>query len=221
MSFSRTLKDKTKSVWEDCYMHPFVQKLGSGELEKETFMFYLKQDYKYLLEYAKIFALGALKATDEQTIKNFTASQKATLDEMNLHRSYMADYGISLEDADSTTQSLLNKAYTSNMLTIGYTEGIAELMAALLPCPWSYYDFACRLKADYYKNLESNYYKSWIDTYASDEFYKSFSWFFPTMDKLCENKSEQELQHIIDVFKSSVEFEYLFWDMAYKQQISY
>lgn len=221
MSFSRTLKDHAKSVWEDCYGHSFVQKLGKGNLEKETFMFYLKQDYKYLLEYAKIFALGALKATDEQTIKNFTASQKATLDEMNLHRSYMTDYGISLDDADNTSQSLFNKAYTSNMMTIGYSEGIVELMAALLPCPWSYYDFACRLKEDFSGNLENNYYKSWIDTYASKEFYESFSWFFPTMDKLCENKSDREIQHIIDVFKSSIEFEYLFWDMAYKKQMSF
>lgn len=221
MSFSRMLKGKSKSAWEDCYRHPFVQKLGSGHLDKETFMFYLKQDYKYLLEYAKIFAQGALKATDEQTIMNFTASQKAVLDEMNLHRSYMAGYGISLEDADNTSPSLFNRAYTSNMLTIGYAEGIVELMAALLPCPWSYHDFACRLKGDFSGNLENNYYKSWIETYASREFYESFSWFFPTMDRLCENKNDRELRHVEDVFRSSVEFEYLFWDMAYKKQMSY
>lgn len=219
MSFSRALKDKSKSVWEDCYRHPFVQKLGCGDLDKETFMFYLKQDYKYLLDYAKIFALGALKATDEQTINNFTSSQKATLDEMNLHREYMADYGITLEDANNISQSLFNKAYTSNMMTIGYTEGVVELMAALLPCPWSYY--ACRLKEAFSENLENNYYKSWIETYANNEFYESFSWFFPTMDKLCKNKNDNDLQHIADIFKSSVEFEYLFWDMAYKQQMSY
>jgi len=221
MSFSKALKEKSKAVWEDCYKHPFVQKLGNGSLEKETFMFYLKQDYKYLLEYAKVFALGALKAKDEPTVKNFTASQKATLDEMNLHRMYMTDYGISLEDADNTTQSLFNKAYTANMMTIGYTESVVELMAALLPCPWSYYDFACRLKEDFNENLSNNYYKSWIETYANNEFYESFSWFFPTMDILCEGKSDKELQHIVEIFKSSVEFEYLFWDMAYRQEMSY
>jgi len=221
MSFTKTLKDKIAPTWEDCYKHPFVQKVGSGELEKDTFMFYLKQDYKYLLEYARIFALGALRASDEETIKNFTVSQKAVLDEMNLHRNYMESYGISSEEAENTKPSLFNRAYTANMMVVGYNEGIAELMAALLPCAWTYYDFACRLKEDFKDNLENNYYKSWIEAYASDAFNDSFSWFFPTMDKLCEGKSEKELERIIDIFRSSVEFEYLFWDMAYKRQLSY
>jgi thiaminase/transcriptional activator TenA len=221
MSFAGTLKEKSKPIWEDCYRHPFVQKIGSGELEKDTFMFYLKQDYKYLLEYARIFALGALKSPDEQTIKNFTASQKAVLEEMNLHRSYMASYGISPAEADHASPSLFNRAYTSNMMAIGYNEGIVELMAALLPCPWSYYDFACRLREDFKPALEGNYYKSWIETYACDEFYESFSWFFPAIDKLCEGKNEKDLEKITDIFQSSVEFEYLFWDMAYKRQMSY
>lgn len=221
MSFTKSLKEKIAPTWEDCYKHPFVQKIGSGELEKDTFMFYLKQDYKYLLEYARIFALGALRASDEEAIKNFTVSQKAVLDEMNLHRDYMKSYGISSEEAESTTPSLFNKAYTANMMAVGYNEGIAELMAALLPCAWTYYDFACRLKDDFKDNLENNYYKTWIETYASNVFNDSFSWFFPTMDKLCDGKSEKELERIIDIFKSSVEFEYLFWDMAYKKQMSY
>lgn len=221
MSFSRTLKERTNSVWEDCYQHPFLQELGKGKLEKETFMFYLKQDYKYLLEYAKIFALGALKAVDEPMVKSFTFSQQAVLDEMNIHRRYMEDNGISLAEADATVSSLFNKAYTSNMMTVGYTEGILELMAALLPCGWSYYDFACRLKKDYPEYLADNYYKSWIETYASEEFYQSFSWFFPRMDQLAASRSEEELQKIVHIFQTSIEFEYLFWDMAYNKQLSY
>ena len=221
MSFSQSLKEKSKSVWDDCYKHPFVQKIGDGSLDRDVFKFYLKQDYKYLLEYAKIFALGALRASDEQTIKNFTASQKAVLDEMNLHRSYMKSFGISTEEADQTVSSLFNRAYTSNMMAIGYNNGIVELMAALLPCAWSYHDFACRLKQDYKDELENNFYKNWIETYAGKEFGESFAWFFPTMDKLCEGKNKEELDSITGIFKSSIEFEYLFWDMAYKQQMSY
>lgn len=221
MSFSRSLKERTKDVWEDCYNHPFVQKIGSGELEKDKFMFYLKQDYKYLLEYSKIFAMGVLKSPDEKTMQYFTNSQKSTLDEMNLHRSYMESYGITLEEANNTIPSLFNKAYTSNMLAVGQTEGLAEFMAALLPCPLSYYDYACRLKEDFKDKLEGNYYRDWIQSYANPEFEESFEWFFSTMDRLCENKTEKELEHITNIFRSSVEFEYLFWDMSYKCQMSY
>lgn len=221
MSFSRTLKERVLPTWEDCYNHPFVQQLGSGELEKEAFIFYLKQDYKYLLEYARVFALGALRASDGETARKFTFSQKAVFEEMNLHISYMESFGISPAEAESTAPSLFNRAYTTNMMAVGYNEGIAGLMSALLPCAWTYYDFACRLKEDFKDKLEGNYYKSWIETYSSEEFLNSFSWFFETMDKLCEGKSESELERIVDIFRSSIEFEFLFWDMAYKKQMSY
>jgi thiaminase/transcriptional activator TenA len=221
MSFSQSLKEKTKSVWEDCYYHPFVQKIGNGTLDKDVFMFYLKQDYKYLIEYAKVFALGAMKASEEKLIVNFTSSQKAVLDEMDIHRSYMTAYGISNEEAENSSASLFNIAYISNMMVVGLNNGVLELMAALLPCAWSYYDFACRLRKDFKDNFESNYYKSWIETYSSKEFHESFSWFFPAMDKLLDDKNEKERLRIVDIFRSSMEFEYLFWDMSYKRQLSY
>ena len=39
MSFSRSLKEKSKVIWEKSYRHPFVQCLGEGTLEKERFQF--------------------------------------------------------------------------------------------------------------------------------------------------------------------------------------
>ncbi|MFE6073814.1 hypothetical protein ACFVQB_04965 [Paenibacillus sp. NPDC057886] len=59
------------------------------------------------------------------------------------------------------------------------------------------------------------------ENYASDEFRDSFEWFYDTLDALCEHKTEQELEAVEDIFRRSVEFEYLFWDMAYKRQLSY
>ena len=221
MSFTKSLKEKTRSVWEDCYNHPFVQKIGNGTLDREVFKFYISQDYKYLHEYAKVFALGALKATDERMLNNFTLFQKAVVDEINQQRNYLESFGISKPEADATVPSLFNKAYTSFMMAVGYNGGLLELLAAVLPCAWSYYDFGCRLKEDYKDNLENNYYKNWIVGYASDELFETFEWFFPAMDKLCEHKSEVELEKIANIFKSSMEFEYLFWDMAYNKKMSY
>lgn len=68
MSFARSLKDRAGKVWEDGYNHPIVQELGKGTLDKEKFQFYLLQDYQYLLQYAKVFALAVVKADDEAMI---------------------------------------------------------------------------------------------------------------------------------------------------------
>ena len=222
MSFSRNLKQKAKKVWEDGYNHPFVQELGKGTLDKEKFKFYLLQDYLYLLQYAKVFATAVLKSDSEEHMAGFTASQNYILNgEMNVHREYMKSFGIKPCEVGAVKSSLFNRAYTANMLSYGLTGGLAEVLAAVFPCAWTYADYGQRLKKQYAENLENNYYKTWIEMYASDEFTQSFEWFYDALDKLVENMSEAERIKIEEIFISSVEFEYMFWDMAYKQQMSY
>ena len=133
----------------------------------------------------------------------------------------MEDFGITEEEAANAGQSLFNKAYTSNMLSTAYTGTIAEIIAVVFPCAWSYHDFAKRLKEEYGNLPKNDFYNKWIDTYASDEFGESFSWFYDYLDVLCENKKEKELKRIEEIFKTSMEFEFLFWDMSYSMKMSY
>ena len=222
MSFSRGLKAKAVKVWEEGYNHPFVQELGMGTLAKEKFKFYLLQDYLYLLQYAKVFALAAVKSDTEELMTNFSKTQHFLLaNEMDLHRKYMAGFGVTQEEALSAKPSLFNSAYTANMLAAGQTGGLAELLAVVFPCAWTYSDYGKRLKEQYADRLENNFYKSWIEMYASDDFSGSFEWFYDALDQLVSNMTDKQREKITDIFISSVEFEYLFWDMAYKQQMSY
>ena len=221
MSFSRGLKAKAAEVWEAGYQHPFVQEIGQGTLDKSKFQFYLLQDYHYLLNYAKVFALAAVKADDELMLGRLTAIQSGIFEEMDLHRSYMAEFGITPEQVRTVKQSLYNRTYTANMLAVGQTGDLVEILATVFPCAWTYYDLACRLKEQYADRLEGNFYKSWIESYSRDEFLQSFEWFYDVIDELVEGRSEVELEKITAIFVSSVEFEYLFWDMAYKQEMSY
>ncbi|MDR3254550.1 MAG: thiaminase II [Synergistaceae bacterium] len=222
MSFSRGLKELASSVWEDGYRHPFVQELGRGTLERTKFKFYLLQDYKYLLSYAKVFALGVLKSETEEMMSRFSASQNALLNgEMNIHREYMSSFDVTQSEMEAVRPSLFNRTYTANMLAVGQSGGTAEIIATLFPCAWTYSDYARRLVADYPAELQNNFYRSWIQGYASEQFAASFEWFYEALDKTCERKSDAELRQIEGIFKSSVEFEYLFWDMSYKCQMSY
>jgi len=221
MSFSRGLKGKADKLWEDGYNHPFVQELGRGTLPKDSFQFYLLQDYRYLLSYAKVFALGALKADTEELMIRFTAMQRAALGEMDLHRQYMADFGVTAEQIQKVKPSLFSQAYTANMLTAGQLGGCAEIIAAVFPCAWSYADYGKRLKEAYADNLAENYYRSWIETYADAAFSASFEWMYDALDDLCQEKNKKELQRLEEIFISSIEFEYLFWDMAYKKEMSF
>jgi thiaminase/transcriptional activator TenA len=222
LSFSRGLKSKAAKVWEDGYNHPFVRELGEGRLDKEKFKFYLLQDYLYLLEYAKVFATAVIKSDTEAQMAGFSKTQHYILaGEMDVHRSYMKEFGITQGQIDSAKSSLFNRSYTANMLSHGLTGGLAEVLAAVFPCAWTYADYGKRLKQEYSANLSDNFYKKWIEAYASDAFSESFEWFYDELDRLVENMSDKQREKVTDVFVSSVEFEYMFWDMAYKQQMSY
>jgi len=222
MSFSRGLKAKAGKVWEDGYNHPFVQGLGTGKLDKEKFKFYLLQDYLYLLQYAKVFAVATVKSDTEELMTRFSTMQYFILaNEMDVHRKYLADFGVTQEEVLSVKPSLYNRTYTANMLSYGQTGGLAEVLAAVFPCAWTYTDYAQRLKKQYADNLEGNFYKTWIENYAGEEFGKSFEWFYDALDGLVANMSDGQRKKIEGIFVSSVEFEYLFWDMSYKRQMSY
>ena len=43
--FTDRLFRNVQPIWEANHHHPFVQELGKGTLEKEKFIYYMKQDY--------------------------------------------------------------------------------------------------------------------------------------------------------------------------------
>ena len=58
LSVSDRLHAAAAPIWAKCLQHPFVQGLGDGTLEVEKFKFFMLQDYLYLFNYAKVFALA-------------------------------------------------------------------------------------------------------------------------------------------------------------------
>lgn len=217
MSFSNSLKEKAGKIWEDGYHHPFVQGLGRGTLPRELFQFYLMQDYHYLLEYAKVYALAAVKAEDAEMLQRLTAVQYNILArEMDVHRAYMTQFGVREAELRAVKPALHNRTYTSFMLAVGQTGGLAEMLCAVLPCAWTYYDYASRLKTQYHKQLEENRYRTWITNYSSQQFKDSFHWFFEALDRLTAGKTASQLQKLEEIFRDCVAFEYLFWEMSYQ-----
>ena len=73
MKFSEHLLEKLQPIWRKNHSHPFVKGIGAGTLDQEKFRFYMIQDYLYLIDYSKLFALGAVKATDLEDMAEFSS----------------------------------------------------------------------------------------------------------------------------------------------------
>ena len=61
-SYVQALKESLPDgVWDEFIDHPFVRGMADGTLSRESFIFYIKQDYLYLQHYARSAALAAYK----------------------------------------------------------------------------------------------------------------------------------------------------------------
>lgn len=218
-SFTNRLFKNVKPIWEKNYQHPFVQGIGQGTLSKKLFSYYMKQDYVYLIEYSKLFAIGAQKATNIEIMKKFSVLLREILHfEMDVHRKYAKQFGITEDELEQTSPTPINLAYTNYMVNVAQNGSLAELVACLLPCAWDYWEIGKRLKNEYLIELESNPYKTWINTYSSDEFGSLARWLIQLMDELTIGKPELELAILEKHFQTTSRYEFLFWEMLYKQQ---
>lgn len=216
--FSDTLYERARAIWEASHRHPFLTELRDGTLDVGRFAYYMKQDYVYLIDYAKIFALGSLKSRDLETMGMFAKLLDSTLNgEMELHRQYAEKFGISREELEATRPSPSTVAYTKYLLDAAQAGSLAELTAVLLPCMWSYWEIGT-LFARHPGALEHPLYREWILMYASEEFGELARWCIGLMDRLAEGLPEREKEVLIERFLTASRFEYLFWDMAYRQE---
>ncbi|RSL30537.1 thiaminase II [Salibacterium salarium] len=219
MTFSERLYEKVKPIWEKNHNHPFVQEMGKGTLDKDKFRYFMIQDYLYLIEYAKLFAIGAVKATDVKTMGEFAKMLDTTLNtEMALHRQYAKKFNISEEELEQAKPAAVTVSYTHYMLAVGQNGGLAELVASLLPCMWSYAEIGKSLQ-QIPGASEHEFYGEWISMYADDEFQELAQWTINLLDQLTEEKPEHELRHLEEMFLTTTRFEYMFWDMAYHEEV--
>jgi len=216
VKFTEEARKKAEPIWEDCHEHPFVKGIGDGSLDMEKFKYWVRQDYVYLKDYARVFALGAAKAPDLKTMSTFAKLLDGTLNvEMGLHRKYAAKFGISEEELENETPSPTTQAYTDFLIARSYSGDLAELTAALLPCTWGFWEIGNRLK-ETGDTSERNPYRDWIEMYSSEEFKEFCDWTIELMDREAEQCSQRKKDFLLDIFVASSRFEYLFWEMAYK-----
>lgn len=217
--FTDRLFENVQPIWEKNHNHPFVQELGKGSLDREKFVHYMKQDYVYLIDYAKLFAVGAMKAQNLETMDRFAGILHETLHfEMELHRQFAAEFGITREELEATKPTPVNLAYTTYMLNVAQNGSLAEVVACLLPCAWDYWEIGKLLRQQYGEQLHTNPYAKWIETYDSDEFAEGAKWLIQLMDELADGKPERELAKLEEHFQITSKYEYLFWEMNDKQQ---
>lgn len=219
MSTVEALIDSIRDVWDAYNEHPFVKGIEQGTLDRDRFRFYLIQDYLYLEEYAKVFAIGIAKARSPETSAIFSHYLTAINNELNIHGGYFDRLGITEDEIRVTKRSIDNLSYTSYMLRVAYEEGEVEILTAILSCACSYEMIARRMIANRPECVDDPFYGDWIRGYSSDEYADENIILTELINKITEDIPDEGLSHLIDVFTYCSRYEMKFWEMSWNMSL--
>lgn len=151
--------------WDRYVGHDFVRRLAAGNLPRDSFMHYLRQDYVFLLHFARAWALVMAKSDRLPEMRAAAGIAVALLEEeMPLHVSICAREGISPDMLAQTPESPANVAYTRYVLATGHSGDVLDLLAALAPCVLGYGEIGRRHAGS------GGSYAEWTATYGGKDY---------------------------------------------------
>jgi thiaminase/transcriptional activator TenA len=214
---SDRLRALADPIWQAQHDHPFVRSIGDGSLDLAAFAFWIRQDYLFLIDYCRLFAIAAARSPDLETLARFADLLQATArTEMDLHRSYAAEFGLTAADLENERKAPATQGYTDFLIRTAAEGDFVELVAALLPCMWGFYEIGTRL-ARRPRPADARY-NAWIEMYSGAEFGDLAQWCRDLLDRLAANLSDDAWRRVEDAFLTSSRYEWLFWEATYHQQ---
>lgn len=214
MSFCETVWRANAPLLTAIHAHPFNRELAAGTLGRGVFRHYMLQDSLYLQGFARALAAAAAKAPSPDDILALAEAAKvAIVVERALHADYLGKFGVGPAEAEAATMSPACQAYVDFLLARAAIGSYGELVAALLPCFWVYFDVGSAIAA---VKTPGNFYQAWIDTYADPGFGEAVAQMKARVERAAAAAGAIERGLMAQAFQRSTAYEYLFWDGAYR-----
>jgi thiaminase/transcriptional activator TenA len=212
--FTNELWHSITSIYNEILAHPFLRGLTDGTLTEERFRFYVLQDAFYLREYARALSLAGVRSRDESALVMFNEhSAGAITVERSLHEGFLKDLGVTQEETDRTAPTPTTLAYTSYLLKTASLSDYPEVLGAVLPCYWIYWEVG---KALLEHGSPDPMYQKWIDTYGGEEFGTLVEAILDLTDSVCTDLNPSQRARVKEAFVTTSRYEWMFWEAAWK-----
>ncbi|MBW4021675.1 MAG: TenA family protein [Proteobacteria bacterium] len=214
--FGRLRRDAA-DAWALYTHHPFLKALALGTLPLDGFRRFLVQDYLYLIQYARGYALGAYKSESLEDVRAASKIMAAILDvEMPLHIAYCAEWGLTEEEMAAAPEDMRMVAYTRFFLERGMAGDKLDLDVALAPCIAGYAEVAQWMLANPNTILQGNPYAAWIEAYAGREYRAAAGQAIAGLDALGQRRgAEARYPSLLKTFRTATLLEADFWGIGW------
>ncbi|XKE44365.1 thiaminase II [Halomonas organivorans] len=210
------LTDACQQDWRAYLEHDFVRGLGAGDLDEDAFRHYLQQDYLFLIQFARAYALAAYKSRDLTELRQAHDGLKTILDvELDLHLGYCRDWGITEEDLATLPEARATLAYTRYVLDAGNRGDLLDLRVALAPCLVGYGEIARWLNAQPFTvRGAANPYDAWIAMYEGETFQAAMHAERTWLDARLAEVTPARFDGLVRLFRDATRLEIDFWQMG-------
>ncbi len=211
-----TLRQAVEPDWRRYVEHRFVAELGRGTLPEPAFRRYLGQDYLFLIQFARAWALAIYKSVDLAEMRRALASLKGILEvEMGLHVEFCRGWGMTEAEMAALPEADATMAYTRFVLECGLAGDLLDLEVALAPCTIGYAEIGKRLQAESGPRLATNPYRAWIEMYAGAEYQAVAATAEAELDRLWQARAGGgRLGQLQETFGRAPRLEAAFWQMG-------
>lgn len=205
--FTTSLLSRSLPLWNRYIGHPFVLALAqpdalrggkqyrkaagssvsqSTALPLQSFLYYLKQDYHFLLAFSKVYSLASSLSKDFQLAGFFNSLSNSMAFEASEHVSLCTKYfGItSVAELEGEKEGTAVIAYTRYVMDLARGGGdLITILTATMPCLLGYADMALLLQEECTRlgtvsptseaspyNLQDRGLRVWLDGYLSEEY---------------------------------------------------
>jgi thiaminase/transcriptional activator TenA len=213
--FSVQTRRRAERIWRAIDGHAFLGELHAGTLPMHRFTYFILQDYVYLLDFAQVLCHGGAKSPDLETLELFCRHALGAVEvERSFHAGFGKTLGLSRAQLDAVPKGPITQAYIGHLQSVARSGTLGEIVAAVLPCYWIYGEVGRRL----YRNRprQPKIYRQWIETYASEEFWKPVREQIQLFDRLGAVAGRREKQLMAAHFMLSSRYEFMFWEQAYR-----
>lgn len=210
MTICDELRAGAGRAWSDLHDHPFVRGMAAGTLPPARFRFYVEQNLMYLPHFARALATGASRSTDLEDMATFASACGEVLEvEIPTNRDLLRRItDLAPGPPGPAVMAPANLAYTSYLTALASSGGPAEIMAAIMPCAWSYGEIAAGIGDP----APHPVYAEWIAFFAGDEYAAVVADLQSRFTRMARTADRAALQ---EIFTTSVRLERGFWDMAW------
>jgi thiaminase/transcriptional activator TenA len=202
--------------WARYVEHEFLRQLQTGKLPEAAFRAYLVQDYLFLIQFARAYALAVYKGRNLAEMRAAQGGLSAILDvEMDLHVRLCERWGLSAADLEAAPEHSATISYTRFVLDCGASGDLLDLHVALAPCVIGYAEIAARIASQESATLSVHPYREWIMEYSGEPYAVVAVVARRHLDDLAARAmTEQRFTELAALFGTASRLEADFWQMA-------